>query len=171
MTVKHMTLKYKKALFSSIIILAILAMTGCGQTDATVSNGDPVKGPVAVTKQFYEYISEAKIKGGTILIGEAFKLIDSKSANLNLSKFGEIIKNYPPGFMVEVGKAEINNAQALVAISYKMPSSFGDYYTVNGVIPLNVDQTTNSWKIDFTGDSYGVSKDELLASTKSEPTQ
>ena len=166
-----MTLKYKKVLFSSVIILAIIAMAGCEQMSASASYGVPEEGPVVVTKQFYEYISEAKIKGGTTLIGEAFKMIDSKASNLNLSKFGEIIKNYPPGFMVDVGKAEINETQALVTISYKMPSSFGDHYTVNGTLPLNMDKTTNTWKVDFTGDSYGVGKDELLASSKSETSQ
>jgi hypothetical protein len=166
-----MTLKCKEILFSGIIILAAIAMAGCEQMNASASYGVPEEGPVVVTKQFYEYISEAKIKGGTTLIGEAFKMVDSSVSNLNLNQFGEIIKKYPPGFMVDVGEAEINEAQALVAISYKLPSSFGDRYTVNGTLPLNIDKATNTWKIDFTGDSYGVSKDELLASSKSETSQ
>ena len=69
--------------------------------------------------------------------------------------------------MVDIGQAEINGAQAVVAISYKIPSSFGDVYTVKGALPLNVDQNTHTWKIDFTGDSYGMKKDEFMA-TKSE---
>ena len=166
-----MTLKYKEILFGGIVALAAIAMAGCDQTDASMSYGAPEEGPVVVAKQFYEYISEAKIKGGTTLIGEAFKMIDNSASNLNLNQFGEIIKNYPPGFMVDVGEAETNDTQALVAISYKMPSSFGDSYTVNGTLPLNIDKTTNTWKIDFTGDSYGASKDELLASSKSETSQ
>ena len=166
-----MTLKYKEILFGGIVMLAAVVMAGCEQTGASVSSGSPEEGPIVVTKQFYEYISEAKIKGGTTLIGEAFKMVDNSASNLNLNQFGEIIKKYPPGFMVDVGEAEINKTQALVAISYKLPSSFGDRYTVNGTLPLNIDKATNTWKIDFTGDSYGASKDELLASSKSETSQ
>jgi len=72
---------------------------------------------------------------------------------------------------VDVGKAEIKGTQALVAISYKLPSSFGGEYTVQEVLPLNIDPATNTWKIDFTGDSYGMQKDEAIAASKSVPPQ
>lgn len=148
-------------MISLLFAFAIAGCDGMGGTSAL-----PEIGPEAVTKQFYDYITEAKIKGGASPAKEAFKLIDSGSANLNIYQFLEIVKRYPPGFMVEIGKAEIDGTQAVVAIDYKMPSSFGDTYTVKGTLPLNVDQTTHTWKIDFTGDSYGMQKDELMA-TKS----
>jgi len=34
-------------------------------------------------------------------------------------------------------------------------------------LPLNVDPVTHTWKIDFTGDSYGMQRDEAIAASKS----
>ena len=65
--------------------------------------------------------------------------------------------------MAEIGKVEINGSQAIVAITYKMPSSFGGSYDVKGAIPLNLDKASNSWIIDFTGDTYGMQKAEFMA--------
>ncbi len=156
-----MILNYKRELLSSLLLALAIVIAGCDGTGGT--SALPETGPEAVTKQFYDYIAEAKLKGGASPAKEAYKLIDSASANLNIHQFLEIIKRYPPGFMVDVGKAEINGAQAMVAINYKIPSSFGDAYTVKGALPLNVDQNTHTWKIDFTGDSYGMKKDEFMA--------
>lgn len=128
----------------------------------------PDETPEAVTKRFYELISAAKLEGGTTPASEAYKLIDSKTSNLNVNQFLEIIKNYPPKFTVSVGKTDIKGTQALVEISYKMPSSFGDEYTVQEVLPLNIDPVTKNWKIDFTGDSYGMQKDEAITASKSD---
>ena len=155
-------LNYKKALIGSIIMAMSMIMAGCSGDSGSVSVM-PAEGPEVVAKKFYNYISEAKIRGGASPAKEAFKLINSEGANLNVHQFLEIIKSYPPGFMAEVGKVEINGTQAIVDITYKMPSTFGGSYDVKGAIPLNVDKATNTWKIDFVGDTYGLQKDELLA--------
>jgi len=153
-------LKNRKTLLGGALLALVIAMAGCnGSGESAVEL--PEVGPEVVTKQFYEFISESKLRGMTPA-KEAFKLIDSETANLDIHRFLEIIKKYPPGFMVEVGKAEIKGAQAVVAISYKMPSSFGDTYTVEGKLPLNVDKVSHSWKIDFTGDSYGMKKKDFM---------
>lgn len=128
----------------------------------------PDDGPETVAKRFYELISAAKMEGGTTTASEAYKLVDTKTSNLNVNQFLEIIKRYPEKFTVNVGKAEIKGTQALVAISYKLPSSFGGEFTVQEVLPLNVDPVTNTWKVDFTGDTYGMQKDEAIAASKSE---
>lgn len=147
-----------------MLALAI-AITGCSQVG---SNGLPDEKPEAVAKRFYELITASKIEGGASPASEAYKMINSETSNLNLSQFLEIIKSYPPKFKVDIGKVEIKGKQALVSISYKMPSSFGDEYTVQEILPLNVDPATNTWKIDFTGDSYGMQKDEAIAASKSD---
>ncbi|MDQ6981684.1 MAG: hypothetical protein Q9M08_01575 [Mariprofundus sp.] len=135
-------------------------MAGCtGSNESVVEL--PEIGPETVTKQFYELISESKLRGMTPA-KEAFKLIDKNSAHMNKQQFLQIIKKYPPGFMVEVGKVEIKGTQAVVAINYKMPSSFGDTYTVEGKLPLNVDKSSHTWKIDFTGDTYGMKKKDFM---------
>ena len=157
-------LKFKKEFYGRILLVLAIALTGCSGSDDT----QPDEEPEAVTKRFYELISAAKMEGGTTTASEAYKMVDTKISNLNVNQFLEIIKRYPEKFAVDVGKAEIKGAQALVPISYKMPSSFGGEYTVQEIIPLNVDPATNTWKIDFTGDSYGMQKDEAIAASKSE---
>lgn len=152
---------YKKALIGGIMAMVVM-ISGCSN-DSGSANTMPEEGPEVVAAKFYNYISEAKIRGGASPAKEAFKLINSESANLNVHQFLEIIKSYPPGFMAEIGKVEVNGTQAVVAITYKMPSTFGGSYDVKGAIPLNLDKATNTWKIDFVGDTYGVQKDELLA--------
>lgn len=152
-----------KLIRAFLLLVFAAVIVGCGRTGST-----PDEGPEVVTKRFYELISASKIEGGTTPASEAYKLINSEAANLNVNQFLEIIKNYPPEFKVAVGKTEVKGKQALVAISYQMPSSFGGGYTVNQVVPLNIDPATNTWKIDFTGDTYGMQKDEAIAASKQE---
>jgi hypothetical protein len=150
-------------LIRALLLLVFAAVfVGCDRLGSSA----PDEGPEAVTKRFYELISASKIEGGTTPASEAYKLINSETANLNVNQFLEIIKNYPPGFKVEIGKTEVKGNQALVAISYKMPSSFGGEYAVKQVVPLNIDPATKTWKIDFTGDTYGMQKDEAIAASK-----
>jgi len=159
-------LKCKKELFGWILLVLAITVTGCDRLGNTSTL--PEDGPEVVTKRFYELISAAKLEGGSTTASEAYKMIDTRVSNLNLNQFLEIIKGYPEKFVVDVGKTEIKGTQALVAISYKLPSSFGGEYTVQEVLPLNVDPTTHTWKIDFTGDSYGMQKDDAIAASKSE---
>jgi len=157
-------LKRKNEFYSRILLVLAIAIAGCGRGTSAL----PEDGPETVTKRFYELISAAKLEGGTTTASEAFKMVDTKVSNLNVNQFLEVIKRYPEKFAVDIGKVEIKGTQALVAISYKMPSSFGGEYTVQEVLPLNIDPATNTWKIDFTGDTYGMQKDEAIAASKSE---
>ena len=163
-----MILNFKIALIGSVLFAISMIMAGCSNQVDT--SNLPEQGPEVVAAQFYNYISEAKLKGGASPAKEAFKLIDSERAHFNVHQFLEIIKAYPPGFMAEIGKVEINGTQAVVAITFKMPSSFGGSYDVKGAIPLNLDKNSNSWIIDFTGDSYGMQKADF-ASMKSEASK
>lgn len=161
--VGHMRLKHISFFIYSIFIISAMAViTGCGQTDE--SSAMPSEGPEVVLERFYGYIAEAKLKGGASPAREAFKLIDAEHSQLIVEQFLEVVKKYPPGFQAEVGEAKIAGTQATVAISYKMASSFGGYYTVNEVIPLTLDKKTNSWKVDFTGETDGMDKDTVSAS-------
>lgn len=161
-----MILKCRKNFYGLILLTLAIAITGCDRLGD--ANSLPEDGPEVVTKRFYELISAAKMEGGTTTASEAYKMVDIKVSNLNLNQFLEIIKRYPEKFAVDVGKAEIKGTQALVSISYKLPSSFGGDYTVQEVLPLNIDPATNTWKVDFTGDTYGMQKDEAIAASKSE---
>jgi hypothetical protein len=137
--------------------VVVLLLTGCSRGTLNL----PVEGPEVVAARFYEYISEAKLRGGAAPVREAFKLISSETSKLNQPQFVEIVKRYPPGFRVELIGTEIVSNKALVSIVYKLPSDFGDY-SVNGEVALDLDPVTNSWKIDFTGENYGLGRSDLV---------
>lgn len=160
-----MILQRNKKFYSCILFICAIAIAGCSRLGG---NALPEDGPETVAKRFYELISAAKMEGGTTTASEAFKLVDTKTSNMNVNQFLEIIKRYPEKFVVTVGKTEIKGTQALVTISYKLPSSFGGEFAVQEVLPLNIDSATNTWKVDFTGDTYGMQKDEAIAASKSE---
>jgi hypothetical protein len=149
-------------LAGSLVVISVL-LAGCEQDSAA---GIPTEGPEVIVKRFYGYISEAKIKGGGSPAREAFKLISADRSRLVVEQFLEVIKKYPPGFSVEVGKVEIDGTHAVVDISYKMPSMFGSGYTMNEVIPLNVDTATNTWKVDFTGETHGMNREATLEAAR-----
>jgi hypothetical protein len=109
--------------------------------------------PETVVQKFYEQISQAKIRGGTLLIREAYKLIDSERSNLSEARFVEIVQKYPSGFKVDVVDAEVAERHATVTVQYEVGSMFGNSFTVRNVVPVNVDEATNTWKIDFTGET------------------
>ncbi len=107
----------------------------------------------AVVEKFYEHISQAKIRGGTLLIREAFKLVDAERSVISEANFVEVVQKYPPGFQVAVVETEIIERHAEVVIEYELSSMFGDSFAVRNTIHLNVDEATDTWKIDFTGES------------------
>lgn len=157
-----MTQRTGRELILNVLAGFVLGLAGCGAV------GQPDEGPEVVTRRFYELISASKEEGGTTPASEAYKLTNAQSANMNLNQFLEIVKNYPPGFKVKVGTAEIKGSHALVAISFRMPSSFGGDYEVKQELPLNLDPGTRTWKIDFTGDTHGMQKDDAIAASKGE---
>ena len=157
-------MKYSTGIFNKIrskadmagvmLILAGVTVTGCEQSTGNVL---PAQGADVVVERFYDYISEAKLTGGATPLREAYKLISSNNSRLSQAKFIEIASKYPPGFKADITKTEIYGTQAKVTIAYKMPSAFSAY-TVTADIPLNLDDATNTWKIDFTGETDGQEK-------------
>jgi len=157
-------MKYSTCIFNKIhnrarltgivLILAGVIISGCEQSTGNVL---PAQGADIVVERFYEYISEAKITGGATPLREAYKLISSKKSHLSQAKFVEIAGKYPSGFKADITRTEIKGTQAMVTIAYKMPSAFSSY-TVTTDIPLNLDKSTNTWKIDFTGEMDGQEK-------------
>lgn len=131
-------------------------LAGCVPT----VEGPPAEGADVVVQKFYEHISNAKITGGTSPLREAYKLISSSKSRLRQERFMEIAGKYPPGFKVDVVNTETRDTQAVVTITYQMQSMFGEY-TVKTDIPLSVDEATNTWKIDFTGELDGQDKAAL----------
>ena len=147
-----------KSLIAGLILFGVALVTvGWGDADQPL----PEQSPEAVVEQFYEYISESKIRGGTLLIREAFKLTSGGQSRYDQAKFMEVINRYPAGFKATIVKTDIQGVHADVAIEYEMATMFGDAYAVNSVIPLVVDKETNTWKIDFRGDTDGQNLDKI----------
>ena len=130
---------------------------GWGNTDKPL----PEQSPEVVVEKFYEYVSEAKIRGGSLLIREAFKLTSGDQSRYGQAKFLEVINNYPAGFKATIVKSDIQGWRAEVVIEYEMASLFGGAYKVNAVVPLIVDEETNTWKIDFRGDTDDQDLDKI----------
>jgi len=147
-------------LFLSGVVLVTVAwgnFSGWGDSDKPL----PEQSPEVVVEKFYEYISESKIRGGSLLIREAFKLTSGDQSRYGQAKFLEVINNYPAGFKATIVKTEIQDGRAEVAIEYDMASSFGGAYKVGAVVPLIVDEETNTWKIDFRGDTDDQDLDKI----------
>lgn len=113
----------------------------------------PVESAGTVVEKFYERISQARIRGGTLLIRDAYKLIDSQRTRISEARFVEVVQKYPTGFKVAVVETKIAERHADVTVEYELSSMFGDSFMVRNVIPLNVDEATGAWKIDFTGET------------------
>lgn len=128
----------------------------------------PEETAVSVVEKFYEHISEAKIRGGSLLINEAFKLTGGVQSRTDRALFLGIINRYPPGFKVEIVESKVRGGHAIVTIEYQMPSSFGSIYTVRTDVHLNVDKETNTWKLDFRGDTDDQDRATVAKAMRSE---
>jgi len=149
-----------------LLTTAVLTVGGCsGEKPLPEINAK------SVVEKFYEYVSEAKIRGGKLLLHEAYKLTSGDQSRFDKAKFMETLAKYPSGFKVDIVKSEIRDRHAEVTIAYKMASMFGDAYSVSTVIPLNVDEETNTWKIDFKGDTDDQDLDTIRASYESEQSK
>ncbi|MEO5363007.1 MAG: hypothetical protein H7838_05220 [Magnetococcus sp. DMHC-8] len=128
----------------------VVVLAGCGGPGQSL----PAEDPSAVVKQFYGYIADASVQGGSLPLREAHKLVSTQS-RVDEARFVDIVKKYPPGFRVDIveTKVEKEAKRATVTIAYQMPSLFGNGYTVNDTLFLVVDAGTNTWKVDFTGES------------------
>ena len=152
----------KGGVLSSLLFLCV-SLAGCGQRSPASTSMD---GPEVIVERFYAYISEAKLRGGGSPAREAFKLISAERSRLRVEQFLEVIRKYPPGFKATIDEVEVNGGQAIATISYQMPSLFDGGYTMTTEVPLTIDRTTNTWKVDFTGETHGMGKDAALKAAK-----
>jgi hypothetical protein len=157
-----------KIFFVGLLTVVLLA----GVSFAAINLGSreqplPDVSAVTVVEKFYEYISEAKIRGGSLLINEAYKLTDGAQSRTDRALFLGIVNRYPPGFKADVIGSEIKDRHAVITIEYRMPTSFGGVYNVRTRIHLNVDQASNTWKLDFRGDSDDQSRESIIKAARS----
>ncbi len=131
----------------------------------------PDETAVSVVEKFYEYVSEAKIRGGNLLINEAYKLTNGKQSRTGRALFLGVVNRYPPGFKVEIIESRVRGRHAIVTIEYQMPSSFGNKYSIRTPIHLNIDEESNSWKLDFRGDTDDQDRETIAKVTPSETSE
>jgi hypothetical protein len=158
-----------KILFAgSLTVFLLVGASFAAINFGQLENSPPEETAVSVVEQFYEYISEAKIRGGSLLINEAYKLTNGAQSPTDRALFLGIINRYPPGFKVEILDSRVRGGHAIVTIEYQMPSSFGSIYTVRTDVHLNVDQETNTWKLDFRGDTDDQEREAIARAMRLE---
>lgn len=134
---------------TKLLIIIAFVFTGC-----TVNgNSAAIKGkekPEEVVKKFYSYIAE----GGNTTLKEAYKLISTKHYKMNEEQFKGITSKYSKDMKVNIISSDIKKDIAVVNIEYSVPSAFGGNFTTKTEIHLDLDKASNTWKIDFTGETY-----------------
>ena len=150
---KKLTFLAMVIVFSSISLL----ISGCSRT-----SNQPAESPEDVVKKFYAYVQE----GGPTTLGEAYKLCSSKYYKLSEDRFKDIVSKYSKDMRVNVIGSKIVKDRAVVKIECKVPSSFGGDFVQESDVNLDLDEKTNSWKIDFTGETQPESREESAAGAK-----
>lgn len=152
-----------------ITVLAILVISfaigfltsGCGKSR------QPAEGPEEVVKKFYAYVKE----GGPTTLGEAYKLCSTKRYKLHKDIFRDIVSKYSKDMKVNVINSQIMKDRAVVKIECRVPSGFGGDYVQESDVNLDLDEKTNTWKIDFTGETQAQSKEEPGPAVKGEKSR
>ncbi|MBI3397691.1 MAG: hypothetical protein HY026_00375 [Deltaproteobacteria bacterium] len=138
-------------------VFAIAVLSGCSK----MSN-QPAESPEDVVKKFYAYIKE----GGPTTLGEAYKLCSSKYYKLPDDRFKDIASKYSKDMQVNIKDSKIMKDKAVVKIECKVPSAFGGDFVQESDVNLDLDEKTNSWKIDFTGETIDNSKEAPKSAEK-----
>ncbi len=151
-----------KALFAGLFTALLLVGAGFAAINFSLQEAPPhEETAVVVVEKFFEYISEAKIRGGSLLINEAYMLTSGDRSRTDRARFMGIVNRYPPGFKAEIVESTVRDRHAIVTIEYQMPSSFGGSYAIRTSVHLNVDEVSNTWKLDFRGDSDNQDRESI----------
>ncbi len=136
---------------ANILIIIAFVFTGCtaNGNSATVKVKEK---PEDVVKKFYSYIAE----GGPTTLKEAYKLVSVKRYKLNEEQFKGITAQYSKDMKVNIVSSDIKKNIAIVNIEYSVPSAFGGDFKTQTEIHLDLDEASNTWKIDFTGETYNT---------------
>lgn len=137
-------------------VFAIAVLSGCSRMSS-----QPAESPEDVVKKFYAYVKE----GGPTTLGEAYKLCSTKHYQLPEDKFKDIVSKYSKDMKVNVIDSKITKDKAVVKIECKVPSSFGGDFIQESDVRLDLDEKTNSWRIDFTGETQESGREERSGGT------
>ena len=158
-----------KMLFVGLLTAFLLAGAGFAAINLGYQERPlPEETASSVVSKFYEFVSEAKIRGGSLLTNEAYKLTNGTGTRTDRALFLGIINRYPPGFKAQIVGSKVRGRHAIVTIEYQMPSSFGGIYTMRNPVHLNIDEDSNIWKLDFRGDSDDQNRETITKTAPSE---
>ncbi len=137
-----------KKLFS-LLIIAVFVI-GC----SSAKQPSPEETPEKVVERFFKLLSE----GGPSSLAEARKMISDKYYMPSESSFKKWVENYPSSTEIKnLRSAIIKNKRdevvAQVTLDYTIPSQFGGTLTAKSTMNLILDNKSNTWKIDFTGET------------------
>lgn len=138
-------------------VIAIAVLSGCGKR-----TNQPAESPEDVVKKFYAYVKE----GGPTTLGEAHKLCSTKYYKLPEDRFRDIVSKYSKDMKVNVIDSKIMKDKAVVKIECRVPSAFGGDFVQESDVHLDLDEKTNSWKIDFTGETQEDTRGERSGAEK-----
>lgn len=138
-------------MFKKIVyILIIMFLFGCSSSQQT----PPEETPEKVVEQFFKLLSE----GGPTSLAEARKMISDKYYMPSESSFKKWVENYPSSSEIKNLKSTIiknkrDEVVAQVTLDYTIPSEFGGTLSAKSTMNLILDNKSNTWKIDFTGET------------------
>jgi len=139
-----------KSLIGTVLIISIIAIGAVAYQYKGSVKIQTAETPEEVVTKFYAFIGE----GGPSSLDEAYRMLSKGENTISEDRFRSIVTNYPTDLRVNVIKGRVLEHQAIVPIEYKTASSFGGDYTIKSDVILNLDVNANSWKIDFTSDTY-----------------
>ena len=111
--------------------------------------------PEEVVTKFYAFINDR----GPMSLGEAYKLLSTEFHTVSEDSFKNIVLNYPSDMKVKVSGGKVIDNRAIVPIEYETASAFGGVFTIKTEVNLNIDKKSQSWKIDFTGETYDTGRE------------
>ena len=130
------------------MILGVVLALGIGMVVTGCEKALPSEAPDQVVRRFFSYLGER----GPTSLDAAYQMIDEK-CKLERWQMDLVIAKYPQDLKVLVQGYKLERKRAVVNIGYTMASTFGGEFTVNDEVIVNLDEKSNTWKVDFTGES------------------
>ncbi len=137
----------RKKLVGLIIIVLLI---GC----SSFQQKFPEETPEKVVDRFFKLLGE----GGPSSLAEARKMVSDRYYLPTEDNFKKWVDQYPASTKIKnlqskIVKDKRDEKIAQVTLEYTVPSDFGGTYTAKSSMNLILDNKTNSWKIDFTGET------------------
>ena len=131
-------------------LIIIVLLIGCSSSQQKL----PEETPEKVVERFFKLLGE----GGASSLAEARKMVSDKYYHPTEDNFKKWVDQYQSSTEIrnlqsKIIKDKRDEKIAQVTLEYSVPSDFGGTYTAKSSVNLILDNKSNSWKIDFTGET------------------